>query len=51
MPYNEWGDIDPKKEAYKAYFNSMYDDLSRYEALKRIEEIEDAESWNSMNFS
>lgn len=51
MPYDEWGDRDPKREAYKAYFNSRYDDLSHYEALKRIEKIEEQESWDSMNFS
>lgn len=50
MPYDEWGDIDPLKEAYESYFNT-YDDLSKYEALERINNLKEQESWDSMNFS
>ena len=53
MPYNEWGDQDPKYEALKAYYESTQcgDTLSAYEASERLKEIEEAESWNNMGGS
>ena len=53
MPYNEWGDEDPKYEALKAYYEATRcgDTLSAYEASKKLEEIKEAESWNNMGGS
>lgn len=56
MPYNEWGDQDPKYEALKAYYEASIsdDEWSRVrlaEAAENLRAIEEAESWNNMGGS
>ena len=56
MPYNEWGDQDPKYEALKAYYEAStssdeWSGVRLAEASERLKEIEEAESWNNMGGS
>lgn len=50
MPYNEWGDIDPKQQALEDFYRAANsNDEWKYEnmenALERYEEIKEAESY------
>lgn len=52
MPYDEYGDIDQKKDLYQKYYEASKDqsdfgELNKREIASKIEHLKEIESWNS----